>query len=92
VSEIIDHGFIHSLYTFDPNNIPIEFSAAVPDVDLRTHPMMKDRRPSVITSEGAEPQTWAWSEVEHPTPEEERTLYPGEGRILAQGDESDGSK
>ncbi|MDH4012260.1 MAG: VOC family protein, partial [Desulfobacterales bacterium] len=27
VSEVIDHGFIHSIYTFDPNNIPIEFSA-----------------------------------------------------------------
>ena len=23
VSEIIDHGFIHSIYTFDPNQIPI---------------------------------------------------------------------
>jgi hypothetical protein len=25
VSELIDHGFIHSIYTFDPNHIPIEF-------------------------------------------------------------------
>ena len=29
VSEVIDHGFIHSIYAFDPNNIPIEFSAPV---------------------------------------------------------------
>lgn len=26
VSEMIDHGFIHSIYAFDPNGIPIEFS------------------------------------------------------------------
>ena len=29
VFEVIDHGFIHSIYAFDPNNIPIEFSAPV---------------------------------------------------------------
>jgi len=29
VSEVINHGFIHSIYSFDPNNIPIEFSAPV---------------------------------------------------------------
>ena len=31
-SEIIDHGFIHSLYSFDPNGIPIEFSFQVAGV------------------------------------------------------------
>lgn len=35
VSDLIDHGFIHSIYTFDPNNIPIEFSANVAEIDLR---------------------------------------------------------
>ena len=29
-SEIIDHGFIFSLYAFDPNNIAIEWSCPVP--------------------------------------------------------------
>ena len=53
-SEIIDHGFIHSLYSFDPNHIPIEFSAPVPSVDLRRHPRMLDRHPSTARS-GREP-------------------------------------
>ncbi|MGD8563642.1 MAG: VOC family protein, partial [Desulfarculaceae bacterium] len=26
VSDVIDHGFIYSIYAFDPNGIPIEFS------------------------------------------------------------------
>lgn len=29
VSEGVDHGFIHSIYSFDPNGIPVEFSASV---------------------------------------------------------------
>ena len=35
VSEVVDHGFIHSIYAFDPNGIAIEFSAPVPGVDVR---------------------------------------------------------
>ena len=35
VSEIIDHGFIYSIYSFDPNDIPVEFSFNVPHVDVR---------------------------------------------------------
>jgi catechol 2,3-dioxygenase-like lactoylglutathione lyase family enzyme len=45
VSEVIDHGFILSIYTFDPNNIPIEFSTPIEGVDIRKHPEMKDRHP-----------------------------------------------
>jgi len=29
VSDVIDHGFIHSIYSFDPNGLPIEFSVNV---------------------------------------------------------------
>ena len=57
VSEIIDHGFIHSIYAFDPNNIPIEFSAPVPGVDVRKEPRMMDRHPSVAAREGSHPIT-----------------------------------
>ena len=83
VSEVIDHGFIHSIYAFDPNNIPIEFSAPVPGVDVRSHPKMRDKTPSTVTQEGSEPQPGHWPQGENPTPEEERMVYPGEGRVLA---------
>ncbi len=84
VSEVIDHGFIHSIYSFDPNNIPIEFSVPMPDVDVRRHPKMRDRNPTSVTLEGPEPQSGKWPEVTRPTPHEERMVYPGEGMILAE--------
>lgn len=82
VSEPIDHGFIHSIYTFDPNRIPIEFSAPVPGVDVRRHPRMKDRQPSDAALEGPDPVPGIWPVVERPTPVSDRWIYPGEGRIL----------
>ncbi len=85
VSEVIDHGFIHSIYTFDPNNIPIEFSAPVPGVDLRRRPQMHDRHPSAAAREGPAPHKGHWPAVQRPTPREERMIYPGEGRVFAGG-------
>lgn len=86
VSEVIDHGFIHSVYSFDPNNIAIEFSAPVSGVDIRQKPRMMDRRPSKIALEGSDPQTGHWPQVSRPTPPDERQVYPGEGTVLAGGD------
>jgi catechol 2,3-dioxygenase-like lactoylglutathione lyase family enzyme len=85
VSEIIDHGFIHSIYSFDPNGIPIEFSCSASDVDLREHPRMVDSKPSRITLEGPEPQINQWPGVIRPTPVDERAVYPGEGVDLISG-------
>jgi catechol 2,3-dioxygenase-like lactoylglutathione lyase family enzyme len=87
VSEIIDHGFIYSIYSFDPNHIPVEFSFNVPDVDIRKQPRMKDKQPSAITLEGSEPQSDKW-----PVPDEGNgvenglRIYPGEGKTIV-GDE-----
>ena len=90
VSEVVNHGFIHSIYTFDPNNIPIEFSAPVPGVDIRKRPKMKDSAPTAVSREGADPQPGIWPEGTKPTPPEERNVYPGEGMVLAE-DEDDPS-
>ncbi|MBF0119661.1 MAG: VOC family protein [Desulfobacterales bacterium] len=84
VSEVINHGFIHSIYTFDPNHIPIEFSAPVPEIDLRKHPEMKDKQPTSIALEGSEPQPHHWPEVKHRTLSSERVIYPGEGMIFSK--------
>ena len=82
VSEVIDHGFIFSIYAFDPNHIPIEFSVAVPGIDMRKRPQMKDRRPSRVASEGPEPKPEKWPPVTHPTSVADRAVYPGEGAIF----------
>src|SRR3989337_2341644 len=60
VSDVIDQGFIHSIYAHDPNGIPIEFSHNVEGIDVRKEPQMRDRAPSNVTLEGAEPQTETW--------------------------------
>lgn len=85
VSEVIDHGFIHSLYSFDPNGIPIEFSWNVEGVDLHGEPLMLDRSPSQAAAEGPEPQPDSWPPVEHPTPAKDRRIYPGMGREYFNG-------
>ena len=84
VSEVIDHGFIHSIYSFDPNNIPIEFSAPAADVDLRRHPQMRDRNPLPEALEGAWPRPDIWPAPNNRTPPEERMIYPGEGTIFKE--------
>lgn len=85
VSEVVDHGFIHSIYSFDPNGIPIELSWSVDGVDLRAHPVMVDSSPSAVTLEGPEPNAGVWPQVETPTPPEEQRAYPGEGAELTAG-------
>jgi catechol 2,3-dioxygenase-like lactoylglutathione lyase family enzyme len=85
VSEVIDHGFIHSIYTFDPNGIPIEFSKPVENIDLRGNPFMADRDPVKTALEGPEPLYEAWPAVKKPTPRGERTVYLGAGSELFHG-------
>jgi hypothetical protein len=81
----VDHGFIHSIYAFDPNNIPIEFSYSIRGVEIRKNPAMRDKKPSDVTLEGAEPQTNIWPSVDHLTPSDERKVYPGAGSELFHG-------
>lgn len=86
VSEVIDHGFILSIYTFDPNNIPIEFSAPVEAVDLRKTPKMKDRNPLPEALEGPLPNPRFQPDVT-PSPIEQRAIYPGEGERFREQDD-----
>ena len=85
VSDVIDHGFIHSIYAHDPNGIPIEFSHNVEGVNIRETPQMRDAAPSKVTLEGAEPRTGVWPEVTAPTPDSMRPVYPGAGSELFHG-------
>lgn len=82
VSEVVDHGFIHSLYSFDPNNIAVEFSVRVPGVDLSATPMMVDTAPTSCARQGAEPVPGVWPAPKAATLPEDRRVYPGEGVLL----------
>jgi len=85
VSEVVDHGFIHSIYAHDPNGIPIEFSHNVEGIDIRKSPKISDAAPSKVTREGPEPRFDKWPKVKRPTPEAERRIYPGAGSELFHG-------
>ncbi len=85
VSEVIDHGFIHSIYAFDPNGIPIEFSHNVKDIDVRKNPQMADKTPSTITKEGDLPQKGKWPVVSSKTKTSERKIFPGAGSEYFHG-------
>jgi hypothetical protein len=85
VSEAIDHGFIHSIYAFDPNGIPIEFSHNAEGIDIRRDPIMTDSAPSKVAREGPEPNGEVWPPVKNPTPKNRRKVYPGVGSELFHG-------
>ncbi|HEX9860989.1 MAG TPA: VOC family protein [Nitrospirota bacterium] len=77
-SNMIDHGFIRSIYTFDPNGIPLEFSCFAEGVDLVRHPVLADRDKGEAALEGAEPVAGRWPAVEEPISEDEKIIVPGE--------------
>ena len=85
VSEVVDHGFIWSIYAFDPNNIPIEFSYSIKGDEIRKNPRMVDKAPSAVTLEGAEPQPGQWPAVTDPTQPADKKVYPGAGSELFHG-------
>src|SRR3990170_4371379 len=82
---VLGHGFIHSIYSYDPNNIPVEFSHNVKGIDIRKNPRMGDVQPAKLALEGSEPQENKWPEVERVTPVRERIVHPGAGSELFHG-------
>lgn len=84
-SDVIDHGFIHSIYAFDPNGIPIEFSWTVEGKNIHDEPVMGDIEPTALAEEGPEPQPGRWPVVKNPTPPARRRIYPGAGSELFHG-------
>ena len=85
VSEVIDSGFIHSIFTFDPNNIAVELCYAVEEVgELR----MADRSPTAGALEGPSPRPEQWPKVDRPTPEHERRIYEGDLKQVVLGDDA----
>jgi len=78
-SDMIEHDFIRSVYSFDPNGIPIEFCYEVKGQDIRREPVINDFISPPAALEGPEPQPGIWPEVTNPTPTEEQEVKPGDG-------------
>ncbi|RJQ21079.1 MAG: VOC family protein [Nitrospiraceae bacterium] len=87
VTEAIDNGFIHSIFTTDPNGIQIEFCYRIDKFDVRNKFRMKDPMPSNVTKEGPGPFPEKWPSVENPEPADKRKVYPGELKKLFEGED-----
>lgn len=85
VSEMVDHGFIYSIYSFDPNNIPVEFSFSIPERSIRKTPVMADKSPGRVAAEGPEPQPGKWPLPKGNIAESDRKIYAGAGSELFHG-------
>lgn len=85
VSEAMDQGFVRSIYSFDPNGVPVEFSVSAAERDFRVTALVADRDPGAVAREGAKPRPGVWPAVEHPTRPEERRVYPGAGSEYFHG-------
>lgn len=81
VSDIIDHGFAHSIYTHDPNGIPLEFLIAVDGVSLFKDPRLADQTAPEAAKESYVPIPHHWPEVDDQD-DAERPIIPGEGHEL----------
>ncbi|MBF0622506.1 MAG: VOC family protein [Magnetococcales bacterium] len=81
VTEMVDHGFFRSIYSYDPNGIPIEFSLERTDINVRKNPVLKDLKPPKVRLEGTNPKTERWPEVDASTPDEQIVLL-GDGNDL----------
>jgi catechol 2,3-dioxygenase-like lactoylglutathione lyase family enzyme len=81
-TELSDHYFLHSFFTFDPNGIALEFCYRVKGVEIQQKPLLLDSRPSDVTKEGFDPQPNIWPEVQESTLSYQRKVYPGNLSIL----------
>ncbi len=77
-ADIVDHGFCRSLYSYDPNKIPIEFLCPRKGVNLATDPVFADPEPLPAMLDGAEQIPGRWPDPEE-IPAEEREVNPGVG-------------
>jgi catechol 2,3-dioxygenase-like lactoylglutathione lyase family enzyme len=55
VSDIVDHGFVLSVYSYDPNGISVEFSFVKPEKSPHRNPLFTDRSPCKAATEGPDP-------------------------------------
>lgn len=87
VTEVLDNGFIYSIFSTDPNGIQLEFCCANEKINIRDRFRMKDPLPSDITKEGPGPFPERWPDVKTPSPENEKKIYQGQLKKLFEDDE-----
>lgn len=82
VSDVIDHGFLKSIYSYDPNGIPIEFSFQREDIELGKELVSNTTKVCDAAKEGCHPIEGFWPEADLFENDEEKIVVPGEGSNL----------
>ncbi len=83
-TEELDNGFIHSIFSTDPNNIQLEFCYRNKSINLSREPRIVDPDPPETVQEGHEQQSGKWPAVSEFTASDERQVYPGSLRGLVE--------
>ncbi len=78
VTDAVDHGLVRSVYTFDPNGIPLEFTLRNPATDPAHTPVLADPAPGPAAAEGSAPGDGGWAAGE-PIAEDDRIVTAGSG-------------
>jgi catechol 2,3-dioxygenase-like lactoylglutathione lyase family enzyme len=78
----VDHGFIWSIYFYDPNGIPLEISWEL--MEVTAPPAVAEEEPMSIVAEGAEPQPGHWPAVVKHTPPSEFKASSGNGFVMRE--------
>ncbi|WP_130471909.1 VOC family protein [Candidatus Magnetaquicoccus inordinatus] len=80
-SDVIDHGYCYSIYSYDPNGIPIEFTCDNPSHDLSRELVVKQGLnipPELLV---CDPLPGCWPKPQPILPEE-RVMVEGDGKEL----------
>jgi catechol 2,3-dioxygenase-like lactoylglutathione lyase family enzyme len=91
-SDLIDHGFLLSFYTHDPNGIPLEFTWVVPGLEPSVTPVFMTSRPEGVSFPSVTPDPTRWPEC-NDDPEEVPLIIEGrEKRYFRFEQDSDPSR
>jgi catechol 2,3-dioxygenase-like lactoylglutathione lyase family enzyme len=85
VSDMVDHGFLRSIYSYDPNHIPVEYNCMVAEIELFDNPLLNDPHAPPAARQGAAPQADRWVPTAPQQPDE-RIVVPGEGYTFFRTD------
>jgi catechol 2,3-dioxygenase-like lactoylglutathione lyase family enzyme len=78
----VDHGFIWSIYFYDPNGIPLELSWEL--MEVTNPPAVSEEVPLPIVAEGSEPRPEMWPKVVKRTPPEQFAATSGNGYVMRE--------
>lgn len=75
-SDVVDHGFLYSVYLHDPNGVSVECCCPARGMNIAAAPVAVEQAPTAIAAEGTEPNPGVYAE---PSGAREWPMVPGTG-------------